>query len=105
MAGGAGVTIYVYPLKGQRPIAPIRYAEPLWYGMTADSEEELHPFAETIGLYRHFYRPPDSGVSPGIGHYDLDQAERDRAIAGGARRITRRKLARLLRQRAAGKPS
>lgn len=99
------MTIYVYPLKGQRPIAPIRYAEPLWYGMTADSEDELHPFAESIGLYRHFYRPPDVAVSPqalGIGHYDLDQAESDRAVAGGAQRMTRRKLARVLRQRTAG---
>lgn len=102
------MAIYVYPLKGQRPFAPISYAAPLWFGMTAETEDELHPFAESIGLYRQFYRPRDAAVSPegqGIGHYDLDLAERDRAVAGGAQRVTRRKLARILREGAAGQPA
>jgi hypothetical protein len=97
------VSIYVYKLAGQRG-KPFTQSYPFpWYGLTADTEEELHPFAESIGLYRHFFRPGLSGDMqlPLAGHYDLDQGERDRAVDNGARPITTRERQKMLKQRAA----
>jgi Protein of unknown function (DUF4031) len=97
------VTVYVYKLAGQRAkFFTQSYPFP-WYGLTADTEEELHPFAESIGLYRHFYRPVLSGERqlPLPGHYDLDEGERDRAVDKGARPITTREHKKMRDQRAA----
>ncbi len=95
------MTIYVYKLRGLHPFAPRQSYEPPWFGLTADTEDELHTLAERIGLYRNLYRPPTAAVQhvPGVGHYDLDQGERNRAVANGAQPITARKLDRLHRQR------
>jgi Protein of unknown function (DUF4031) len=103
--GDDDVTVYVYRLRGSYPPGQwrsIRAYEPAWFGLTADTEAELHPFAEEIGLYRHFYRPRTVGAEklPVVGHYDVDQGERDRAVANGARPITTRLHAKMLRQRA-----
>jgi len=98
------VTVYVYKLAGQqiRGVDASAYPFP-WYGLTADTEEELHSFAESIGMYRHFYRPVMTGDKqlPLAGHYDLDQGERDQAVASGARPITTRKHKKMRDQRAA----
>jgi hypothetical protein len=100
------VTVYVYKLRGQFLIAPARLAPLPWFGLTADTEEELHPLAEEIGLYRHFYHPPGPAGPPGrpglasVGHYALDQGERDRAVARGARRISARRRDRMIREQA-----
>jgi hypothetical protein len=97
------VTVYVYKLAGQRgKFWTQDYPFP-WYGLTADTEEELHYFAESIGMYRHFYRPVMSGDTqlPLAGHYDLDQAERDQAVASGAKPITTREHKKMRGQRAA----
>ena len=105
-AGGGDddVTVYVYKLRGSYPFGQRGYRsyEPPRFGLTADTEEELHPFAENIGLYRHFYRPRTVGDArlPVVGHYDLDEGERDRAVATGAKPITARQHARMLHQRA-----
>jgi hypothetical protein len=107
MAGDDAVTVYVYKLRGQFLFAPVRTVNLPWFGLTADTEEELHPFAETIGMYRHFYHPADPPGPPGlplVGHYDVDQGERDRAVARGARPISARKRERMLREQAAGRP-
>jgi hypothetical protein len=51
------MTVYVYKLAGQRG-KPFTYNYPFpWYGLTADTADELHPFAESMGMYRSFYRP------------------------------------------------
>lgn len=97
------VTVYVYRLRGMGPIPFSRSYQPPWFALTADTEDELHPFAETIGLYRHFYRPATSAALqqlPVVGHYDLDEGERYRAVANGAHPITWRQHDRMLRQRA-----
>jgi hypothetical protein len=102
---GGDVTVYVYRLKGMGPRpGAYSYAVP-WFGLTADTEEELHPLAEAIGLYRHFYHPREAAgprEPAGVGHYDLDQGERDQAVARGARPITWRKREKILRKQAAG---
>ncbi len=94
------MTVYVYKYGGQKPKA-MTYAWPHpWFGLTADTEEELHPFAEEIGLYRHFYQPRRAGseVLPLVGHYDLDEGERDRAVAKGAKPLARREHDKMLRR-------
>jgi hypothetical protein len=97
------MTIYVYKLAGQRG-KPFTYAYPFpWFGLTADTPEELHPFAESVGLYRQFYRPCRSAGedTPLVGHYDLNQGERDRAVRNGAKPISTREHAKMLREQAA----
>jgi hypothetical protein len=97
------VTVYVYKFEGQRgKFWTQAYPFP-WYGLTADNEEELHPFAESLSLYRNMYRHYKSGEEelPVAGHYDLDQGERDRAVENGAKPITTREHKKMLRQRAA----
>ena len=98
------MTVYVYRLRGSYPFGQsrsIRSYEPAWFGLTADTEDELHPFAEDIGLYRHFYRPRTVGAEklPLVGHYDIDEGERDRAVAMGAKPVTARRHAKMLRKR------
>jgi len=100
---GGDVTVYVYRLRGMGPLPGAYSCNVPWFGLTADTEDELHPFAETIGLYRHFYHPraTEPRQPPGVGHYDLDQGERDRAVTSGARPITWRQREKILRKQAA----
>ena len=100
--GDDDVTVYVYRLRGSYPFGQRGYRsyEPPWFGLTADTEDELHSIAEKIGLYRHFYRPRivRGATLPVVGHYDLDEGERDRAVAMGAKPVTVRRQAKMLRQ-------
>jgi hypothetical protein len=101
--GDDDVTVYVYRLRGSYSFGQRGYRsyEPPWFGLTADTEDELHLLAENIGLYRHFYRPRivRGATLPVVGHYDLDEGERARAVAMGAKPITARRHAKMLRQR------
>jgi Protein of unknown function (DUF4031) len=98
------MTVYVYRLPGQIPAGARAMTPPPWFSLTADTEEELHPLAEMIGLYRHFYRPAPAGPPgpPAVGHYDVNEAERLRAMALGAQPISARRWARMKQQRARG---
>jgi len=71
-----------------------------WFGLTADTLEELHPFAKGLGLNRRLYRPRTAGskVLPLVGHYDLDEGERDRAVAKGAKPLTAHEHDKMLRR-------
>jgi Protein of unknown function (DUF4031) len=83
------MTVYVYKLPHQNPLGG-SYPPP-WYGLTADTEQELHSLAEVIGQNRQFYRPPHPEGQqqlPSVGHYDLDQGQRDQAVAAGAEPIS-----------------
>ena len=51
----------------------------LWCHMSADSMEELHEFANRLGLKRSWFQ--DAG---GIPHYDLTESKRRQALAMGA---------------------
>jgi|SRR5580700_2869808 hypothetical protein len=94
------MAVYVYKFGGQGPRAmTVARARP-WFGLTADTEEELHPFAQELGLSRQLYRPRMSGseVLPLVGHYDLDEAERDRAVDLGAQSLSTREHDKMLRE-------
>lgn len=97
------MTVYAYKVKHQE-----RWAGGLsdpWFELTADTQDELHEFAATLGLPRQGYQegslvgPQQMSVS---WHYAVSAAERDRAIELGAHAITQREVNRIERQRAAG---
>ena len=58
--------------------------------MIADTEEELHAMADTVGLRRQWFQP---GSKP---HYDLCKSKRNKAIRQGAIPVTTKELIALL---------
>jgi hypothetical protein len=92
------MTVYVYKLRDLSRFAIRGVYRPPWFGLTADTPDELHRCAKKIGLPRSLYRPATAAAPqhvPGVGHYDLSQAEHNRAVANGAQLITVRKLRKL----------
>jgi len=61
--------------------------------MVADSLDELHAMAASIGMRRAWFQPLSSP------HYDVCQMRRRRALELGALEIDRRQMARFLRNR------
>lgn len=99
------VTTYVYKLRGQCGLLYSRtpHPNPL-FGLTADSEDELHAFAARLGLGRNLYQAgKQAGPQqvPATGHYYLTEGERDHAVTIGAEAITPRQKDKMDRQRAA----
>jgi hypothetical protein len=73
------------------------------FTLTADSEDELHAFAERLGIRRD----PGTPATPAgfvqdaeVRHYLLTQGERDRAVELGAQPISARKADKIERQQA-----
>lgn len=79
------MSVYVdnaaFPWRGRR-----------WAHLMADDLDELHAFAARLGLPRRAFQDRRSGA-----HYDIDAAMRARAIALGARPLTRLRDRALLR--------
>ncbi len=66
-----------------------------WSHMIADTTEELHAFAARLGLaHRRFHHKPSR---PWQDHYDVPEAKRREAIRLGAKPITCREAAHMLR--------
>ena len=96
------MAVYVYKLRGQGRLLLGRVAPPPpLFGMTADTEDELHAFAAKLGIRR------DSGTSVGpqqklvTRHYTLTEGERDSAVELGAQAISARQADKMERQHAA----
>jgi Protein of unknown function (DUF4031) len=71
-----------------------------WYGLKwchlmADDTDELHRFAAGLGVRRSSYQGPPRTSAP---HYDLTAFERRRAIALGARPVSREGIVAVLRR-------
>jgi cytochrome c len=66
-----------------------------WSHLLADSTEELHAFAARLGLERALFHQQPS--RPWKDHYDLPEGRRQQAIRQGARAISRRQAAEMLR--------
>lgn len=100
------MTVYVHKLQGLGRAFFGRTASPdPWFVLTADTDDELHSFAASLGLTRVMFRPGiEAGPrqAPVAGHYDVTSGERDQAVALGAQVITPREADRMERQRAAG---
>jgi hypothetical protein len=97
------MTVYVHKLEGQG-IGRDPSLDP-WFVLTADTDDELHAFATSLGLTRVMFRPGMPARrhhEPVAAHYDITLGEHDRAVALGAQPITPREADRMERQRAAG---
>lgn len=60
--------------------------------MLADTEEELHAMAATVGLRRKWFQ------NHGTPHYDLCQSKRTLALKAGAVEVGRREVVALMRK-------
>jgi len=73
----------------------IRWRGGEWSHLIGDTTEELHAFAAALGLERaRFHGKP---TRPWKDHYDIPEATRRLAIRRGARPITCREAAEILR--------
>ena len=100
------MTVYVQKLKGQSRafFGHTARADP-WFRLTADTDDELHAFAASLGLTRVMFRPGTQALPhqvPVAAHYDVTLGERDRAVSLGARPITPEQADTMERQRASG---
>jgi Protein of unknown function (DUF4031) len=100
------VTVYVHKLRGQSTafFGHTARSDP-WFVLTADTDDELHALAASLGLTRIMFRPATPAgphQEPVAGHYDVTLGERDRAVALGAQLITAREADKMERQRTAG---
>lgn len=79
------MSVYVDPMAPCLPNPRWRHRESchLW----ADSDEELHGFAESLGLLREWHQNKPGGLS----HYDLTAGKRQAACRLGAVPLTREK--------------
>jgi hypothetical protein len=100
------MTVYVHKLTGQSRAFFGRTARPdPWFVLSADTDDELHAFAASLGLTRVMFRPGTQALPhqvPAAAHYDVTLGERDRAVALGARAITPKQADTIERQRASG---
>ena len=72
-----------------------------WSHLFADSQDELHAFAASIGLKRAWFQPgkPIGGKPSRLGHYDVTDAMRARAIATGAQPVGIREFREIIDRR------
>ena len=73
-----------------------------WCHLTADGTDELHEFANRLGLVRQWFQAKPG--RPWHDHYDLPEEVRAQALLMGATPLTRREMAeRQARRRAAAR--
>lgn len=64
-----------------------------WSHLTADTDEELHEFAQQLGLRRSWFQ--ENERAPWFNHYDVTESKRQEAIRLGAKSVTWREAAKL----------
>lgn len=69
------------------------YGRMIMCHMVADTDEELHAMAEKIGVARKWHQKAGTVHS----HYDIALSKRALAVENGAKEITMRELALLIR--------
>lgn len=77
------MTVYVDDMRMPARVGRI---EARWSHLMADTDEELHRFAASIGLRRRWAQYPGTWKS----HYDVTDSKRAQAIAAGAVQIGHR---------------
>jgi len=65
-----------------------------WSHLTADTQAELHAFAQRLGLRRSWFQNPGGGRW----HYDVTESKRAQAIALGAQQIAYRDMPTITRR-------
>ena len=97
------MAVYVNKLRDRARLLFGRTSPPPpWFGLTADTQDELDAFAET----RHSPGPWYPGWAQQelvTRHYLLTEGQRDRAVELGAQVITAREADKMERQRAAAR--
>ncbi len=95
---GAGtddaVTVYLDDWRQPAHLGPV---DDRWSHLVADTDEELHDFAERMGMRRAWFQHRPG--RPHHGHYDVPERARAEALAQGAVEVTWRELGRMLRDR------
>src|SRR5215472_10054988 len=85
------------------PNGPARHNS-RWSHLFADTQDELHAFAERLGLRRSYFQPGkprgDGSPSP-FWHYDVTAGKRQQALRLGAQAVAWRDAPRLMREREA----
>ena len=81
----SGVTVYV---DSAFIVARVGRVSGRWCHLTADDREELHTFAEQIGLRRSWFQAKPNGRW----HYDVTEPRRAAAVRLGAQEVTTRDL-------------
>jgi hypothetical protein len=89
------MTIYVDPLRPCTPNAKWNYSESC-HLLCDGPFEELHTFAEQIGLKREWFQ--DSHPRPTLWHYDLNTTKRRLAIQHGVVEITARQYSTMIHE-------
>lgn len=98
------MTVYVDNFRIPATVGNLRAR---WSHLTADTKDELHAFAERIGLKRSWFQQKD-GPKGVQWHYDVTDTKRAEAIAAGATPLEIREMGafiserRLARDREAG---
>ncbi|MEN4464224.1 DUF4031 domain-containing protein [Mycolicibacterium fortuitum] len=97
------MTVYV---DDMRMPARVGRLNARWSHLLADTDEELHAFADRLGLRRSWHQKPGTAIS----HYDVTDTKRELAIRLGAVPINymgeqSRALIRRKRADLAGRPS
>jgi hypothetical protein len=97
------VAVYVDEASAPARVANGRVVhDSRWSHLFADTQEELHQFAEKLGLRRSYFQPgqPQGNGSPAPHwHYDLTVGKRQQAIRLGARPVTSRESIEIIRAR------
>jgi hypothetical protein len=94
--------VYVNKLRGQgRLLLGRTTPPPPLFGLTADTQDELHAFAARLSIRRDSGTPVGSQQELVTRHYTLTEGERDRAVELGAQVISARAAGKMERQRAA----
>jgi hypothetical protein len=88
------MTCYVDTVRSY-PAAGLRYTE--FCHLLADSEEELHAMADSLGMPRRFFQS-----HAWRWHYDLPAHLREEAVRNGAVEVTMHFVGSLLKSRRAG---
>lgn len=70
--------------------------------LLADTEEELHEMALSIGMKRAWFQDGDTHTMP---HYDLVASKRKLAVAKGTIEIDRKQLCQMIERRKKGNPT
>lgn len=66
-----------------------RWRGTFWCHLSADTLDELHAFAQSIGLKRAWFQCPPEATYP---HYDMVAARRRHAVENGAIQVSSREL-------------
>lgn len=71
------MTVYV---DDMRMPARVGRLQARWSHLMADTDEELHAFADRLGLKRSWHQKPGTAIS----HYDVTDSRRQEALRLGA---------------------